>query len=134
MTEPACGGLQFSLLPPNLCATGDVAILLAFPVSLILVAIAWRIAFWQPVQSRRSVFNVIYLWLRTWTEQQTLQLTVVMGLAKGLTRIRGMRRALTEEDQKKIAEAIIKELQTSHWKITRGPPLGGGAAHIAGKE
>ena len=63
---------------------------------------------------------------------KSLQLSVVMGLRKGLSRIRGMRRSLTEEDQRKIAEEIIKELETSNWKITQGPPPEGGAAHIAG--
>jgi hypothetical protein len=66
------------------------------------------------------------------TEQDSLRLSVVMGLRKGLTRIRGMRRALTEEDQRKIAEEIIKQLEQSNWKITQGPPLEGGASHIAG--
>jgi hypothetical protein len=55
--------------------------------------------------------------------QQSLQLSVVMGLRKGLTRIRGMRHALSEEDQRKIAEEIIKGLEQSNWKITQGPPL-----------
>jgi hypothetical protein len=55
-----------------------------------------------------------------WAEQQSLQLSVVMGLRKGLSRIRGMKRSLTEEDQRKIAE------ETSNWKIALGPPLEGG--------
>ena len=64
-------------------------------------------------------------------EQQSLQLSVVMGLRKGLARIRGMKRSLTEEDQRKIAEEIIKELETSYWKIALGPSLKGGASHLA---
>ncbi len=34
---------QFSFLPPKLSAKGVVAILLAFPLSLVLIALAWRI-------------------------------------------------------------------------------------------
>src|SRR6516164_11674277 len=45
-----------------------------------------------------------------WTEQDSLRLSVVMGLRKGLCLCRGMRRALTEDEQNKIAREIIKHL------------------------
>jgi hypothetical protein len=38
-----------------------------------------------------------------WTEADELRLSAVMGLRQGLRLIRGMRRALTEDEQKKIA-------------------------------
>jgi hypothetical protein len=59
-----------------------------------------------------------------WTEQDSLRLSVVMGLRKGLSLCRGMRRTLTEDEQRKIAEEIIKHLDESNWKITLRPPLG----------
>jgi hypothetical protein len=48
-----------------------------------------------------------------------------MGLRKGLSLIRGMRRSLTEDDQHKVADAIVEHLQRHNWKIERGEPLEG---------
>jgi hypothetical protein len=45
-----------------------------------------------------------------WSKADDLRLSVVMGLRQGLRLIRGMRRALTEEEQHKIAGAIIRAL------------------------
>jgi hypothetical protein len=46
-----------------------------------------------------------------WTKADDLQLSVVMGLRKGLSLIRSMRRLLTEEDQRKVARAIVEHLE-----------------------
>ena len=66
-----------------------------------------------------------------WTEQDSLRLSIVMGLRKGLSLCRGMRRSLTEEEQNKIALQIIDHLELSNYRIIQGPPLEGGAGHLA---
>lgn len=66
-----------------------------------------------------------------WTDRGSLRLSVVMGLRKGLSLRSAMRRGLSEHDQRKIAEEIIKHLEQSNWKIVQGPPLEGGASHLA---
>ena len=54
-----------------------------------------------------------------------LRLGVVMGLREGLPLIRGMRRALTKEEQHKIAGKMFEHLESTNWKIERGRPLRG---------
>jgi hypothetical protein len=44
-----------------------------------------------------------------------------MGLRQGLRLIRGMRRALTEEEQHRIAGAIVEHLS---FGVQKGPPMG----------
>ena len=65
-----------------------------------------------------------------WTKADDLRLSIVMGLRKGLSLIRGMRRALTEDDQRKIADAIAEHLQRNNWKIEQGVPLEGHGHHL----
>jgi hypothetical protein len=60
-----------------------------------------------------------------------LRLTVVMGLRKGLSLIRGMRRSLTEEEQHKIA-GIIEQMEKQNWKIEHRPPGEGHGPHLGG--
>ena len=50
---------------------------------------------------------------------------MVMGLRYGLFLCRGMRRSLTEDEQHKVAAAIVEHLERRNWKIERGPPLEG---------
>jgi hypothetical protein len=57
-----------------------------------------------------------------WTKTDDLRLTISMGLRKGLSLIRGMRRSLTEEEQHKIAGAIVEQLEDQNWKIEHGRP------------
>jgi hypothetical protein len=57
-----------------------------------------------------------------WTRTQDLRLSVVMGLRKGLRLVRGMRRSLTEDEQHKVADAIVEHLEQSNWKIEQGQP------------
>jgi hypothetical protein len=60
-----------------------------------------------------------------WSKRETLQFTVKLGLRKGLRLIRGMRRALTDEEQERVAHAIVEHLELSNWKIDQGPALEG---------
>jgi len=55
-------------------------------------------------------------------ERDTIRFMVGQGLKKGLATVRSMRRALTEEDQERVAEAIVHELETNNWKVTLGEP------------
>jgi hypothetical protein len=57
-----------------------------------------------------------------WTKAQDLRFGVMMGLRKGLRLVRGMRRALTEDEQHKVADAIDEHLESTNWKIEHGPP------------
>jgi hypothetical protein len=69
-----------------------------------------------------------------WTRSDDLRLTIVMGLRKGLSLIRGMRRSLTEDDQQKIADAIAEQLRRSNWKIEQGEPLEGQGHNLMPKK
>jgi hypothetical protein len=55
-------------------------------------------------------------------ERKDFVFMVRMGLRKGLSSIRGVRKAIDEEDQYRIAEAIVRELETTNWKIEQGAP------------
>jgi hypothetical protein len=46
-----------------------------------------------------------------------------IGLRKGLSLIRGMRRSMTEDQQRVVAGAIIDHLESHNWKIEHGPGL-----------
>jgi hypothetical protein len=59
-----------------------------------------------------------------------VRLSVVMGLRQGLRLIRGMRRALTEEEQHKVARKIVEHLESTNWKIEKGPPAEGHGQHF----
>ena len=69
-----------------------------------------------------------------WTAAEDLCFCVKMGLRKGLARIRGMRRSLTEDEQEVIAKEIVEHLALSNWKIEAGPPLGGHGPSLIPKE
>ncbi len=53
-----------------------------------------------------------------------------MGLRKGLSLVRGMRRSLTEDEQHKVADAIVEHLEHSNWTIEKGPPREGHGHHL----
>jgi hypothetical protein len=57
---------------------------------------------------------------RTPTERKDFVFMVRMGLRKGLSLIRGMKRSLTEDQQRQVAETMVHELETSNWKIEEG--------------
>jgi hypothetical protein len=65
-----------------------------------------------------------------WSKADELRLSVVMGLREGLRLIRGMRRALTEDEQHKIAGKIVEHLESTNWKIEQGPPAEGHGQHL----
>ena len=56
-----------------------------------------------------------------WNKADDLRLSVVMGLRKGLSLIREMRRSLTEDEQHKVASAVVEHLESTNWKVERGP-------------
>ena len=56
-----------------------------------------------------------------WSKADDLRLTVLMGLRRGLKLCRGMRRALTEDEQHKVAAVIVEDVERSNWKIEQGP-------------
>jgi hypothetical protein len=68
-----------------------------------------------------------------WGKADELRLSIVMGLRKGLSLIRGMRRSLTEDEQHKIADAIVGHLEQSNWKIEHGPSSEGHGPQIMSK-
>jgi hypothetical protein len=71
--------------------------------------------------------------LEMWDKADELRLSVVMGLRKGLSLIRGMRRSLTEDEQHKIAGVIVEHLEQSNWKIEQGPSREGHCPHLMSK-
>jgi hypothetical protein len=43
-----------------------------------------------------------------------------------------MRRALTEDEQNRVAAVIVEDLQRSNWKIEQGPPSEGASGLLRG--
>jgi hypothetical protein len=66
-----------------------------------------------------------------WSIADELRLSIVLGLRRGLRRVRGMRNALNEDQQHTVAEAIAEHLRLSNWDIKPGSPSGG-HAHLGG--
>jgi hypothetical protein len=56
-----------------------------------------------------------------WEKADDLRLSVLMGLRKGLSLVRGMRRSLSDDEQHKVTGAIVEHLERSNWKIEKGP-------------
>ena len=46
----------------------------------------------------------------------------MVGLALKRASIRGLRKALTEEEIRRVAETIVHELESHNWKISLGEP------------
>ena len=65
-----------------------------------------------------------------WSKRETLQFTIKLGLRKGLALIRGMRRSLTDDEQDRVADTIVKHLELSNWKIEEGSPQPGHGSNI----
>jgi hypothetical protein len=55
------------------------------------------------------------------------------ALRRGLKLVRGMRRALTEDEPHKIASVIAEHLRESNWKIEAGIPAEGHGQHLIPK-
>jgi hypothetical protein len=66
----------------------------------------------------------------TWSKADELRLGVVMGLRQGLRLIRGMRRALTEDERHEIAGKIVEHLESTNWTIEKGPPAEGHGQYL----
>src|ERR1043166_1414527 len=60
-----------------------------------------------------------------WTDDDELRLVIMLGLRKGLAAVQGARRAFTEDEQKRIAGAILDHLRLSNYTITSGRRRGG---------
>jgi hypothetical protein len=56
-----------------------------------------------------------------------------MGLRAGLKLIRGMRRSLSEEQQHIVAREIVDHLESTNWKIEKGPLREGHGPHLMSK-
>jgi hypothetical protein len=56
-----------------------------------------------------------------WDRAAELRFSVMMGLRRGLSLCRGMRRALTEDEQQKVAGPIVEHLESTNWRIEQGP-------------
>ena len=68
-----------------------------------------------------------------WTTADELRLSVLIGLRKGLSLIRGMRRSLSEDQQRVVAGAIVEHLESTNWKIEQGPTREGHGPGLMGK-
>ncbi len=68
-----------------------------------------------------------------WGKADEPRLSVVMGLRKGLSLVRGRRRSLTEDEQHKVAAAIVEHLEQSNWKVEQGPTREGHGPHLMSK-
>ena len=61
----------------------------------------------------------------SWTSRDELRLTIKIGLRKGLALVRGMRRAMTDVEQDRVADAIADHLKLANYSVEPGPPLTG---------
>jgi hypothetical protein len=52
-------------------------------------------------------------------ERRVLVFRMSMAVTKGLSLVSGMKK-LNEEQRKRVAEAIVHELETTNWKIIQG--------------
>jgi hypothetical protein len=67
-------------------------------------------------------------------DRRRIQILHQAGLRRGLSLIRGMRRALTEDEQDRIAGEVAKSLRHG-WKIERiQPQVGAGHSGFAQKK
>ena len=57
----------------------------------------------------------------------------LMRLRKGLSLVRGMPRSLTEDEQHRIAGAIVEHLERSNWKVEQGPVREGHGPNLMSK-
>jgi hypothetical protein len=70
---------------------------------------------------RLDAFSVRSIVADVWTKADELRLSVLMGLRKGLSLVRGMRRSLTENQQRVVAGVTVEHLEQSNWKVEQGP-------------
>jgi hypothetical protein len=82
---------------------------------------------------RIDVFSVRSYCATMWGKSDELRLSVLMGLRRELSLVRGMRRALADDEQHKVAGAIVEHLERSNWKIEQGPIPEGHGPHFDGE-
>ena len=58
----------------------------------------------------------------TWRNDEELQLSIRRGVREGFDLVRGTRRSLTEDQERVIADAVVKHLERGDWRVERGPP------------
>jgi hypothetical protein len=68
----------------------------------------------------------------TWTHDEELQLSIRMGIREGFDLVRGTRRSLTEDQERVIADAVVKHLERADWRVERGPPATGASQLMRG--
>jgi hypothetical protein len=127
--------------PPSIADTGDLGQFPSWPLTL-AVRIHTKLfgsiqTFKEHSGSKLELRNILFLlssplW-GTKGKADELRPSVVTGLRKGLSLIRGMRRSLTENEQHKIAGAIVEHLEQSNWKIKQGPTREGHGPHLMSK-
>jgi hypothetical protein len=61
----------------------------------------------------------------TWANDEELRLILRRGLREGYDLIRGTRRSLTEDQERIIADAVVRHLEQGNWRVERGPPAEG---------
>ena len=59
------------------------------------------------------------------SDNDELRLLLMLGLRKGVAAVRGARRALTKDEQERIAGAILDQLRLSNYTIMPGRPRRG---------
>ena len=64
------------------------------------------------------------------TEDDEIRLIIRIGLEKGLKRIRGARRAFSEEERRSLAGSVLDQLRRSNYKIEPGKPAAGYGQHM----
>lgn len=52
-----------------------------------------------------------------WSQEQAFRFELVLGLRKGVKTCHGLRRQLTENDEKLIADRIVEQLRLSGYRV-----------------
>ena len=65
-----------------------------------------------------------------WTNDDELRLVVMLGLRKGLALVAGSRRTFNEDEQRRIARAILDHLRLSKYTVAPGGSRAGHAQFI----
>jgi hypothetical protein len=69
----------------------------------------------------------------TWTNDEELQPSIRRGIREGFDLVRGTRGSLCEDQERVIADAVVKHLEKGDWRVERGPPAEG-ASGLIGKQ
>jgi hypothetical protein len=59
------------------------------------------------------------------TNDEELKLSIRSGIREGFDLVRGTRGSLSEDQERVIADAVVKHLERGDWRIERGPPSRG---------